>query len=67
MSYSTDTADLLRRAALYVDRILKGAQVSALPVQNPTKFDLTVNLKTAASLGVTLSPSLLAIANEVIE
>jgi putative ABC transport system substrate-binding protein len=67
MSYSTDTADLLRRAALYVDRIFRGAKPGELPVQNPTKFDLTVNLKTAAALGVTVAPSLLAIADEVIE
>jgi putative ABC transport system substrate-binding protein len=67
MSYSTDTADLLRRAASYIDRILKGASPGELPVQNPTKFDLTVNLKTAAALGVTVSSSLLATADEVIE
>ena len=67
MAYSTDTADLLRRAASYIDRILKGASPSELPVQNPTKFDLTVNLKVAAALGVTVSPSLLATADEVIE
>jgi putative ABC transport system substrate-binding protein len=67
MAYSTDTADLLRRAASYIDRILKGASPIELPVQNPTKFDLTVNLKVAAALGVTVSPSLLATADEVIE
>jgi putative ABC transport system substrate-binding protein len=67
MSYSTDTADLLRRAASYIDRILKGASPSELPVQNPTKFDLTINLKAAAALGVTVSSSLLATADEVIE
>ena len=67
MSYSTDTADLLRRAASYIDRILKGASPSELPVQNPTKFDLTINLKVAAALGVTVSSSLLATADEVIE
>ncbi|HEV2153878.1 ABC transporter substrate-binding protein [Bradyrhizobium sp.] len=67
MSYSTDSAEQLRRAASYIDRILKGAQAADLPVQNPTKLELAVNLKTAKALGVTLSPGLLAIANDVIE
>jgi putative ABC transport system substrate-binding protein len=67
MSYSTDSAEQLRRSANYIDRILKGAQPADLPVQNPTKFELAVNLKTARALGVTLPPSLLATANEVIE
>ncbi|MBW7972348.1 ABC transporter substrate-binding protein [Bradyrhizobium sp. BR 10289] len=67
MSYSTDSAEQLRRAASYIDRILKGAKAADLPVQNPTKFELAVNLKTAKALGVTLSPGLLAIANDVIE
>ncbi|MCK1391489.1 ABC transporter substrate-binding protein [Bradyrhizobium sp. 1] len=67
MSYSTDSAEQLRRAANYIDRILKGARPADLPVQNPTKFELAVNLKTARALGVTLSPGLLAIANDVIE
>nr|GAJ31209.1 hypothetical protein BDOA9_0103850 [Bradyrhizobium sp. DOA9] len=67
MSYSTDSAEQLRRAAGYIDRILKGARPADLPVQNPTKFELTVNLKTAKALGVTLAPGLLAIANDVIE
>jgi putative ABC transport system substrate-binding protein len=67
MSYSTDSAEQLRRAANYIDRILKGARPADLPVQNPTKFELALNLKTARALGVTLSPGLLAIANEVIE
>ncbi|PIT00727.1 ABC transporter substrate-binding protein [Bradyrhizobium nitroreducens] len=67
MSYSTDSAEQLRRAADYVDRILKGARPADLPVQNPTKFELTVNLKTAKALGITLAPGLLAIANDVIE
>ncbi|MBR0842052.1 ABC transporter substrate-binding protein [Bradyrhizobium liaoningense] len=67
MSYSTDSAEQLRRAAAYIDRILKGAQAADLPVQNPTKFELAINLKTARAIGVTLSPSLLALANEVIE
>ncbi|MDN5003526.1 ABC transporter substrate-binding protein [Bradyrhizobium sp. GCM10027634] len=67
MSYSTDSAEQLRRAAGYIDRILKGALPADLPVQNPTKFELAVNLKTAKAIGVTLSPGLLAIANDVIE
>lgn len=67
MSYSTDSAEQLRRAASYVDRILKGAQAADLPVQNPTTFELAINVKTAKALGVTLPPSLLATANAVIE
>ncbi|UWU69955.1 ABC transporter substrate-binding protein [Bradyrhizobium sp. NC92] len=67
MSYSTDSAEQLRRAAGYIDRILKGARPADLPVQNPTKFELAVNLKTAKALGVALAPGLLAIANDVIE
>ena len=67
MSYSTDSAEQLRRAAGYIDRILKGAQAADLPVQNPTKFELAVNLKAAKALGVTIPPGLLATANDVIE
>ncbi|MDF0493670.1 ABC transporter substrate-binding protein [Bradyrhizobium yuanmingense] len=67
MSYSTDSVEQLRRAADYIDRILKGARPADLPVQNPTKFELALNLKAARALGVTLSPGLLAIANGVIE
>ncbi|MEY9363471.1 putative ABC transport system substrate-binding protein [Bradyrhizobium yuanmingense] len=67
MSYSTDSVEQLRRAADYIDRILKGARPADLPVQNPTKFELVLNLKAARALGVTLSPGLLAIANDVIE
>ena len=67
MSYSTDSAEQLRRAASYIDRILKGARPADLPVQNPTKFELAVNLKAAKALGVTLPAGLLAIANDVIE
>jgi ABC-type uncharacterized transport system substrate-binding protein len=67
LSYGIDQLDNFRRAATYVDRILKGARPSELPVQVPVKFELVINLKTAKALGVTISPSLLARANAVIE
>jgi putative ABC transport system substrate-binding protein len=67
MAYDTDYPDLQRRAATYVDRILKGAKPSDLPVQQPTKFKFVINLKTAKTLGLTFPPGLLAIADEVIE
>ncbi len=67
LSYGNDRFDNYRRAANYVDRVLRGAKPSELPIQIPTKFELVINLKTANALGLTVPPTLLAIANEVIE
>jgi putative ABC transport system substrate-binding protein len=67
ISYGPETADIFRRSASYVDRILKGANPGELPVQAPAKFELAVNLKTAAALGLTVAPTLVALADEVIE
>jgi putative ABC transport system substrate-binding protein len=67
MAYDVNTTELFRRAATYVDMILKGAKPSDLPVQQPTKFEFIINLKTAKVLGLTFPPGLLAIADKVIE
>jgi putative ABC transport system substrate-binding protein len=67
MSYGVDAFDLRRRAAVYVDKILKGAKPADLPVQQATKFEFVINLKAAKQIGLTLSPEFLARANQVIK
>jgi len=67
ITYGPDSIDIVRRSASYVDRILKGERPGDLPVQAPTKYELTINLKTAKTLGLEVPAKLLALANEVIE
>jgi len=67
MSYGADLTDLFQRSAGYIDRILRGANPAEMPFQQPTKFELAVNLQTARALGISVPPQLLARADEVLE
>ena len=67
MTYTTNYYDVFRREGLFIDKIFKGAKPGDLPVEQPIKFELMINLKTAKALGLTMPPALLALADEVIE